>query len=70
MSLVLPNISNGLEVFAQESTVADGEYAVVSKGHSDGLELSVSFENGVISNVEVVSHNETKGISNAKIVIK
>lgn len=68
MSLVLPNISNGLEVFAQESTVADGEYAVVSKGHSDGLELAVSFENGVISNVEVVAHNETKGISDAALV--
>lgn len=67
LSLVLPSVTNVGSITAQESGVTDGEYTVVSKGHSEGLELLVTFEQGAIANVEVVSHNETQGISDAAI---
>lgn len=38
---------------------------VVGKGHSEGLELKVTFKDNKITNVEVVNHQETDGVSDA-----
>ena len=39
----------------------DGTYAGTSSGYSSGLKVEVTISNGQISDVQVVSHNETPG---------
>lgn len=39
----------------------DGKYTGVSLGYKDGLTVEVTISNNKISNIDILSHNETKG---------
>ena len=47
--------------------VADGTYTVSTTGMHDGLEISVTFDGGKISDVAILSSNETPGVSDPAI---
>lgn len=50
-----------------QAAVTDGTYEAEAKGMFDGLKVAVTFAEGKIAGVEVVSHNETAGISDPAI---
>lgn len=41
--------------------------SVTTKGHAEGLQVEVTFEGNVITEVKVLEHNETPGISDAAL---
>lgn len=49
------------------ASVQDGTYVVETKGMYNGLKLSVTFTNGKITEVKVLEHQETAGISDLPI---
>ena len=51
----------------QKSAFKDGEYKGTASGYGGNIEVKVSVGKGKISNVEVVSHKETAGVSDAAI---
>ena len=54
--------------FDMTRTLKDGEYTAAVTGHNGGdLTVKVTIAGGVIAGVEVVSHSETAGISDAPI---
>lgn len=52
---------------AKTTSLADGTYTVVTEGMQEGLTLDVTFTEGKIAEVKVVSHNETAGVSDPAI---
>lgn len=52
---------------ASSTGLKDGTYTVVTKGMDEGLTLDVTFAEGKIAGVKVVSHNETAGVSDPAI---
>lgn len=58
MSMGLVGCSSGPEY-------VDGTYTGTGEGHGGEMEVEVTVAGGKISDVEVLSHNETEGISDA-----
>lgn len=52
----------------ESEEIVEKTIQVTGSGHSEGLTLDVTFEGNVITNVEVVEHNETPGISDNAII--
>lgn len=51
----------------QKSTLKDGEYTAVAEGYGGEMEVKLTIGDGKISNVEVVDHSETPGISDTAL---
>lgn len=52
---------------ATEADYTDGTYSATAEGHNGPIEVEVIVENGTISRVEILSHEETNGISDPAI---
>lgn len=50
-----------------EADYTDGTYSATAEGHNGPIEVEVIVENGTISRVEILSHEETNGISDPAI---
>lgn len=48
---------------APASSVQDGTYTAIAKGHNDDMELEVTIVDGKIGNIQVLKHQETPGVS-------
>lgn len=55
------------ETLKEAAGIKDGIYRVESTGMHEGLKLDVTIVDGKISAVEVISHGETEGISDAAL---
>ncbi|MDO5649850.1 MAG: FMN-binding protein [Gallicola sp.] len=51
----------------QKSTLKDGEYTGTAAGYGGDIEVKVTVGEGKLSNVEVLTHSETAGISDEAI---
>lgn len=59
------------ETEPKEASTESGDTRVIEvtgSGHSDGLKLKVTFSGDTITEVEVVEHNETPGVSDLSLV--
>lgn len=56
-------VSFGGEETVDTSSLEDGVYTGEGSGYNGPIEVEVTVENGEIANVEVLSHNESPGIS-------
>ena len=56
-----------LRTAATEYETDTNEYIGVGTGIADGLTVKVTVENGQMTAIEILAHNETKGISDAAI---
>lgn len=54
-------------VVSGDGTLQDGDYTAKGKGLAGDVEVKVTIANGAITAVEVLSHNETAGISDPAI---
>lgn len=50
-----------------KSTLKDGEYTAIAEGYGGDMEIKLTVGEGKISNVEVVDHSETPGISDTAL---
>ena len=55
-------LMSGIAAYAK-STIADGTYEGTAEGHNGPITVSVEFKDGVITNVKVIKHVETIGVS-------
>ncbi len=53
------------EVVPEETMYVDGMYATTAEGYGGEIELQVTIEDDVISEIEVISHNEPEEMEGA-----
>lgn len=63
----LLEISNRKKIKVSNVKYKDGNYKASAKGHGGDIELEVIIKSGKIDNINILSHKETKGISDSAI---